>query len=81
MMTACGEHHILTILQICSACLDLVATQPKTDVNLEINKLLEYQFDIIDCLVTGRHFGSDHLDAVIRDCHNLMAHIEEMKNE
>ncbi len=71
-MTFHIEHHILAIVSCCSSCLELLSTQPETDTVLEMKELLEYQFDILDCIIQDRHFGSDGLDVVIEQCNNIV---------
>ena len=75
-MTFYIEHHILAIVSCCSSCLALLSTQPETDAIMELRELLEYQFDILDCIIQDRHFGSDGLDAVIEQCNEIINQVE-----
>ncbi len=76
-MTHSADHHVLAIWSVTNACLELLTTQPETDANIELRELLEYQFDILDCVMNARHFGSDSLDVVIADCHKVLAQVQE----
>jgi len=78
-MTRYIDHHTLAIYSVTEACLQLLDTQPDTDAIVEMRDLLESQFDIIDCLLNNRHFGSDGLDVVIQDCNNVLAQVKEME--
>jgi hypothetical protein len=80
-MTSSGDHHILAIWSVTNACLELLSTQPATDAVLELRDLLEAQFDIIDCILHHRHFGSDGLDSVIQECHNVLNHVKSLEAE
>ncbi len=80
-MTAYVDHHSLAILQCCSACLELLSTQPPTDAVCELRGLLESQFDIISCTIHNRHFGSDELDAVIEQCEEVCLQVKEFEEK
>lgn len=80
-MTNSLDHHSLAIWSCCNACLELITTQPETDAILELRDLLEYQYDIIDCVLNHRHFGSDGLDYVIHDCHKVLNQVREMEGK
>jgi len=76
-----AEHHLIASLSVSTACLQLLGVMPETDQVLEMRTLLEDQFEIIECLTQSRHFGSDALDHVIQDCHNVLEQISEFKKE
>lgn len=80
-MTQQIEHHTQAIVTICNACLELLETQPDTDVITELKQLLESQFDILDCILQDRHFGSDQLDSVINDCARICAQIKQIEEK
>ncbi len=79
MMTKFVDHHLLTLYATVNASLELLHTQPETDVIIELRNLLEASFDIIDCMNNFRHYGSDSLDIVIRDCDKILMQIQEME--
>lgn len=71
------ERHTLAILSCNTAALDLLTTQPPTDAICELRDLLEAQFDVIDCTIHDRHFGSDSLDSLIEQCHCVINQVKE----
>jgi hypothetical protein len=73
------EHHTLALLSCNTAALELLSTQPETDAICELRDLLEAQFDIIDCIIQNRHFGSDGLDSVIEQCNSIVAQVKEFE--
>jgi hypothetical protein len=77
MTTRFIDHHTLAIWSVTNASLELISTQPETDAMVELRELLEYQFDILDCIMHSRHFGSDSLDAVIEDCNKVLNQVKE----
>ncbi len=70
-MTTYLDHHNLAILSCCSSALELLSTQPSSDAVCELRELLEAQFDIVNCVIQDRHYGSDELDSVIEFCHDV----------
>ncbi len=80
-MTTHIDHHTLAILSCNTASLELISTQPETDAMLELRDLLEAQFDVIDCTVHSRHFGSDSLDSLIQQCHNVVNQVKEFEGK
>ncbi len=73
------EHHTLALLSCNTASLELLSTQPPTDAICELRDLLESQFDIIDCIIQNRHYGSDELDCVIGLCNEIVAQVKEFE--
>ena len=80
-MTSAADHHILAIWSVTNACLELISTQPETDAVLELRDLLEAQYDIIDCILHHRHFGSDGLDSIIEQCHTVLNQVREFEEK
>ena len=75
------DHHVLALLTISNACLELVHIQTKTDAIVELQELLEAQWDIVDCIIHSRHFGSDGLDDVIRQCETVVEQVREFEEK
>ena len=71
------HHHHVALLNIANASLQLISLLPETDAVTELAEILEELFDIVDCMISDRHFGSDGLDFVIRKCGEICAQIKE----
>ena len=78
-MTTYVDHHSLAILSCATAALDLLSTQPETDVMCEIYGLLELQIEVINCTINSRHYGSDALDEIIQKSTAIMGQVEELE--
>jgi len=78
-MTKSLDHHFLAVHSITNAALELLHTQPDTDAICELRSILEAQFDIIDCVLQNRHYGSDGLDDIIQNCKNVLNQVKEME--
>lgn len=75
------DHHNLAILSCCTSALELLSTQPETDTICELRDLLESQYDIIHCIISDRHYGSDDLDDIIHQCNNIMTQVKEFEGK
>ncbi len=80
-MTKFIDHHILTIFSVCNASIELISTLPDTDTVSELRDLLEYQFDVIDCIIHERHYGSDALDSIIEMCQSILKQVKEFEEK
>lgn len=76
-----AEHHLVTVYAITNAVIDLLSTQPESDIILEAQSLMESQFDILHCMVNHRHYGSDGLDSIIHDCTTVVEQVEELRKK
>ncbi len=76
-MTTYVDHHLLAAQKCVDTSLELIEILPETDAVVKMRQLLEYQYDILDCLINHRHFGSDALDLIIQDCQTIIKHIHE----
>ena len=72
------EHHLLAAQKCVDTTLELLEVLPETDATIKMRELLEYQFDVLSCLINDRHFGSDGLDAIIQDCHTIINGIDKL---
>jgi hypothetical protein len=77
-MTVYVDHHLLAAQKCVDASLELLECLPETDTIHKMRELLEYQFDIVACLLQQRHFGSDGLDSIIQICHNVTNQIDNV---
>ena len=73
------DHHSLAILSCATAVLDLLSTQPETDVICEIYALLELQLEVVNCTINSRHYGSDALDEIIQKATAVMEQVKELE--
>ena len=80
-MTTYIDHHSLAMIQCCTAALELLSTQPDTDAICELRELLEYLFDVLDCTIHNRHFGSDGLDVIIEQCEHVCNQVKEFEEK
>ena len=80
-MTKFIDHHLLALYSCVNASIELLQTQPETDVVVEMRNLLDAAFDIIDCISNCRHFGSDNLDMIIRDSDKILMQIQELETK
>lgn len=75
------EHHMLGLLSTTNTSLEMLHILPKTDAMMELREIIEYQYDIINCIIHQRHFGSDNLDEVIKTCSQIIEQIQEMEEK
>lgn len=78
-MTTYIDHHHLALISCATAALDLLSTQPETDVICEICALLEMQLEVINCVINSRHFGSDALDEIIQKATAIIEQVEKLE--
>ncbi len=80
-MTVYTDHHIITVFSCAMASLELISTQPETDVICELRDILESQFDILECVIQSRHYGSDGLDHIIEKCNAVVTQVREFEEK
>ncbi len=73
------DHHVLALLSITHANIELLATLPDTDIIKELREINEDQFDILQCIIHNRHYGSDDLDNIIQDCQTVISQAKELE--
>lgn len=72
------EHHIFALMTATSTSLELLSTQPDTDTVVELKEITESMFDILSCIISSRHYGSDQLDEIIDTCKNISSQVKKL---
>lgn len=80
-MTVHTDHHVIAVFSCAMASLELISTQPETDVICELRDILELQFDVLDCIIHSRHYGSDGLDDIIEKCNSVVTQVKEFEDK
>jgi hypothetical protein len=81
MTTRFIDHHLLTTFSICNTCLDLLEIHPETDAIVDLKNLMLEQYEIIDCMIHSKHYGTDQLDFVIKKCQEINDQIIEYERK
>jgi len=76
-----AEHHLIAALSIANASLQMLNMMPETDAILDLRENMQDLFDIVECLIQARHFGSDQLDCIIQECDKVVEQIDQIKKD
>lgn len=75
------DPHIFAVLCAGQTCLDLTNLLPRTDILDEISGILIAQQELIECLIYGKHFGTDNLNNLIESFKFVSRSTHEIQNE
>jgi len=69
-------HHLIASLNIQDAALELTTVMPQTDAVIELQELIDHQFNIIVHILQNQHYGSERLNEIIDQTRKIVEQVK-----